>query len=438
MGTRLRVLHVLPHAGGGMGAVLRALLAAEARGGGPYVHAVASLEYLNEPTRRCCDALAVAWADELALRPRGELDTLVASADLVLMHWWNHPYMTRLLFEGLPPSRLLLWSHVNGYWDPQSFLPELFDTADLFVFATKASLGAPAVKRLAPGISGKFRVIRSCAGIPEGAGEPCPKVGPYQIGYVGTVDPAKMCSHFLQICAAVDLTTPCVVAGGPGHDALRKTAEGLGIAERFEVLGPVDDPKPLFRRFHAFAYPLNPSHYGTGEQVLVEAMAFGAVPVVLANPPERELVRHGETGLVAEGFGEFAAALRFLADHSAERDRMAMAGYRYVMENCGIDRSKDQFHALFAELAALPKCPHRLSLPGIDGVTPGSPFHLFLSSSAGAPERDAALAIAAGRRWREVPQSFRCGTRGSPAHYLRLLGNDTCLERICAVTAQMS
>ena len=109
-------------------------------------------------------------------------------------------------------------------------------------------------------------------------------------------------------------------------------------------------------------------------------MAYGAVPLVFANPPEKALIRHGETGIIANTAEEFANALCFLADNSAERERLAVSGRRFVLDECDIKVSVSDFHALYEEMLLFPKCSRRLSLPHFDGIADGSPLHLFLAS----------------------------------------------------------
>jgi glycosyltransferase involved in cell wall biosynthesis len=433
MGRNTAVLHLLPHSGGGVGAVLRALLEAELRESTSTIPSIASLERLNETTRYHFNALGIPWVDCIAMKSGFEkFAALVKRADIVMVHWWNHPLLMRLLFQGLPPSRLVLWSHVNGFAAPQSFFPELFELPDRFVFATKASLQSPVVQELPHELRRKLCVIRSCAGIPADAVKPCNKDGPFQFGYVGTVEPAKMHPDFLELCASAKIPTQCIVAGGPAHDELRSQAEHLGIGNQFDILGPVDDPRPIFRRLHAFAYPLNPAHYGTGEQVLVEAMAYGAVPVVFANPPEKALIRHGETGLITNTAEEFTNALCFLADNPAERERLAVAGRRFVLDECDIKVSVSDFHTLYEEMLSFPKCPHRLSLPSFDDIADGSPFHLFLASCGNNTTRNYFEKMGIKSGICSLPPEFTSITRGTPQHYLRLLGHDPSLELICS------
>jgi L-malate glycosyltransferase len=426
------ILHIVPHAGGGVGAVIRAILGAESIADGPFKHAVASLEYLNEVTKKHFQTYRIAWTDEIATLRQQELPALVDAADIVLVHWWNHPLMMQLLFRGLPQARLIMWSHVNGYFPPQAFFPALFDMTDRFAFTSITSLKASVIQLLPDEVRTKLRVIRSCSGIPEGAENICDKSNPFQAGYVGTVEPAKMHLDFLRMCADADLPSPCIVAGGPAHDELRKKAADMNMASRFNILGPVTDPKTIYRNLHAFAYPLSPRHYGTGEQVLIEAMAYGAVPVVLSNPPEEALLRHGETGLVAKNEADFSAALRMLMENPAERNRLALGGHRFVMEECGIEHSIRAFHSLFDEILSFPKKRRKLQTPPIEGVKYGSPLHLFLTSLGETEERRIFEKAMRDDVIKGLPADFRSKTRGTPFHYLSMLQSDPELEILCS------
>ena len=431
MKRQYNILHIIPHAGGGVGAVIRAILAAESVPECPYKHTVASLEYLNEVTKKHFTRYRIPWTDEIGAIRQQELPALVDAADIVLAHWWNHPLMMQFLFRGLPPARLIMWSHVNGFFPPQVFFPALFEMPERFVFTSETSFTAPAIQLLPDRVKARLRVIRSCSGIPEGAENVCEKVNPFQAGYLGTVESCKMHHDFLSMCANANIPSPYIVAGGPAHEELRKRAKAMNLAPRFNILGPVTDPKAIYRQLHVFAYPLSPRHYGTGEQVLIEAMAYGAVPVVLSNPPEKAIVNHGETGLVAESAADFSAELRMLMDNPAERNRLAHGGHRFVMEECGIEHSIRAFHALFDETLRLPKQPRKLKLQPLDGVTYGSPLHLFMASLGDAEERRMFEKAFHNHHVDKFHDDFASKTRGTPFHYLSMLGYDPQLEALC-------
>jgi len=431
MKAKVTILHILPHAGGGVGSVVRALLSAETASDSPYRHKAVSLEYLNDRTKAHFNENGIPWIDEAAFKHSEELNALLAEADIVLAHWWNHPFMMKFLYADLPPMRLVMWSHVNGYYPPQAFFPTLFDLPDRFAFTSRTSLEAPVILRLPDAIRAKLRVIRSSCGIPEGADTFRDKENPFQAGYVGTVESVKMHDDFLSLCANANLPTPCIVAGGPAHEELRRKAAAMNLTDRFTILGPVPAPQTIYTKLHAFAYPMTPRHYGTGEQVIIEAMAYGAVPVVLSNPPEMALIRHGETGLIANTAADFSAALRQLMENPDERLRLARGGHRFVMEECGIEHSVRAFHTLFEEAQGLPKAPRKLQLPSIDGVASGSPLHLFLASLGETEERRIFESALHQGFLEPMPGDFTSPTRGTPFHYLGMLESDARLEALC-------
>lgn len=72
-----------------------------------------------------------------------------------------------------------------------------------------------------------------------------------------------------------------------------------------------------------FAYPLNPNHYGTAEQVLQEAMAAGIVPLVMNNPAEKFLVKHNKTGLISENIEDFNKNLTILFENPELRKQLS-------------------------------------------------------------------------------------------------------------------
>ena len=73
------------------------------------------------------------------------------------------------------------------------------------------------------------------------------------------------------------------VIGGDNENKLRQECI-INSVNNVNIIGKIDNIEPYLAVFDIFAYPLNPNHYGTAEQVLQEAMAAGVVPVVFNNP----------------------------------------------------------------------------------------------------------------------------------------------------------
>ncbi|NEV60547.1 glycosyltransferase [Thiorhodococcus minor] len=430
----IRVLHLAPHFGGGVGTVLRALIAESQRQGG-HAHRLACLEAAAEPTRAWAGALGVQVIDRLHWD-----DTVLRAAlgetDLVHLHWWHHPLLNALMHRSdLPLFRCVLWTHVNGHHPPQNFPLGIADYPDLLVLATPWSLKAPAlVEPIARGTD--IRVVRSSAGIPSMPLRADGLDGVTRVGYVGTVDPIKMHPDFVRLCLEADLPGRIVVAGGPGQEALRAAARAAGAEDRFEILGPIDDVPSLMSRLDVFAYPLSPHHYGTGEQVLLEAVAAGAAPVVLGTDNERSLLEHLSCGIMTESGAAFAHALRQLATDPArlsiERARCATAATTFS----GLRETTADWHGIYSETMARAPAGHRM--PDSRRHDP-NPHELLLAACQGTELAPLYARLIAGDElgredWGSLPWGCLSDTRGSCFHYCAFF-DDPALERIAGALA---
>lgn len=321
----LHVLHVTAHLGGGVGKVLSRLVEESARTRDGVRHTIAMLEAPEK--QQFVEHVQAHGGTVLVCPSLATLDRLAAAADIVQLEWWHHPAIAAWLCSGnLPVMRLIVWAHVSGL-HPPLILPDFVRAPHRFLFTSPCSLEHPALLALAePAVRSRMDAVFSSGGFDDlPLPSPRPPGKTLRAGYVGTLNFAKLHPQLLTYLAAVTLPDfRLALVGDPTTGAeLQAQAAAQGIAHRLDLRGYCTDIAAVLADFDVLVYLLNPLHYGTTENALLEAMAAGVVPIVLDNPAERHLVRHGETGLRVASPEGFADALNWLAEHPEARQRLS-------------------------------------------------------------------------------------------------------------------
>ncbi len=365
----MKILHVTPHLGGGVGKAHAALRNALPK------QVEQTFVLLEKPRdRRYADVIEAGGAQVVVAAEAGGLRGVAEfarAADIVQFEFWNHPrmfeYLARCDFSAM---RSVFWSHISGL-APPVIQPALIEQSARFVFTTEASRGNPSVAMLPDSAQRKIRVVNSGFGF---ADAPQPKRTPGKapaIAYLGTVDFIKMHPGFFD---AVDALSGDVRVSvwGEADPSVTERAAAMRHPERIRFLGPAADPAAALSEADIFFYPLQRDHYGTAENALVEAMSLGLAPVVLDNPAEMAIVRHGETGLVARSVEDCTVLLQTLLASPDLRGMLSRNAARYAAEVLTPARSAEQFLSLWQEVIA--EAPSRRDFRRAIGDTPADWF----------------------------------------------------------------
>lgn len=375
------VLHVIPRfIGGGPERSLLAFAAAEGPTGPVNQHSVAVLE---APASARLFLAARRLGIKLFVRPtRDLLDSLIASSDVLLIHFWNHPALMELLRSGLPPARVLVWSHMLGTRAPQVLTEAVGRFADSLVVTSQLSReseGARAASahgtpvNYVPGIADMSRLDgfepRSHDGI--------------RVGYIGVVNDAKMHPRFAEMSAAV--RTPdirfAVWGSGGGEAALARRFAALGMSDRVTIGGHTEDIRSALETVDIFGYPLVEDTYATSEKAVQEAMWVGIPPVVLGHGGLPGLVEHERTGLVAASEAEYPLAIERLAADATLRRYLGDNARRFARAEFDAERLSHALSRILTGLLAEPRRA-RSPLPGADRSAAEN-FVLSLGHQAG-------------------------------------------------------
>ena len=414
----MNLLHITAHLGGGVGKVLSRLVEESTRRSDGIRHAVVSLEAPEK--EQYCDHIRTYGGDLMVCPSADELRDCIAAADIVQLEWWHHPVVAGWMCSGeLPAMRLVIWSHISGLHAP-GLTPEFVSAPNRFLFTSACSWSNPKLASLDRDIRQRVDAVYSAGGFDDWPELPRrPLDGPLRVGYLGTLNFCKIHPQLLDYVAAVDLPGfSLALVGDPTTGvALLDEAGRRRLDGRLDVRGYRLDVAAEFAGFDVLAYLLNPLHYGTTENALLEAMAMGVVPVVLNNPAERLLVRNGETGVLVDGPDAFAAALSWLAANPDERARLSHNASREVRRRFAVNRTADQLDSQYQAVLAEPKRRH--DFRPVFGEAPADWFRTCQGGESWRFRDDGAVDLGG-----SPPHFLFEHSKGSALHYHRAFPDD--------------
>lgn len=352
---KVKILHITPHLGGGVGKVLLNYFI-KTKNNLNYVHQISCLDYANNKAINIAHKHNFILPDNMKNKRQKLLDK-IAKADIILIHLWNHPLLYDFLVrEQLPTSRVIMWSHNSGLYPPGVFTNKILTYPDLFVFTTPVSYKTKEVQNLSNKQKKSLRFVWATGGVEHVKLVKPKKHFGFNIGYIGTVDYAKLHPNFLNICSKVNIpNVKFIVCGGPSENKIKKEVEKKGLAKKFRFTGKVSDISKYLSIFDIFGYPLAPYHYGTCDQSLQESMAVGVVPVVLSNSMENYMVKDGKTGIVAKSIKDYIQAIETLYNNKALRSLLSQNARKYALNLFTIDRMAREWEIIFKEALVIPK-----------------------------------------------------------------------------------
>jgi len=431
------VLHITPHLGGGVGSVLLNYLA-KAKVNSDFRHDVLSLEYANEKACRASKTTGFALADKMS-SDHERLLSKISKADVVLIHWWNHPLLYAFLVrEILPPASIIFWSHISGFHAPYVFNKPALHYPDLFVFTSPLSLDVPEVKQLPDERQKILRVIWSTGGIEHTAAVQTKPHAGFNVGYIGTVDYGKLHPHFLKMSSNIAIPdVHFIVCGGPSEKQLQEQAGQYGGAARFTFTGQINNINDFLEIFDVFGYPLAPYHYGTCEQSLGECMAAGIPPVVLANRTESLIVENGVSGIVTSDEDAYTQAIERLYHNPDLRQQLAGNARKAAQKTYSLDMMVNRWEDIFNEALRFPKTPRQwtgsrqgknVSAANIFIESLGTYGREFKNSLTARNEKSRKAALDNIKQLYSSSQLWRANTRGTANHYSLFFPKDNNLK----------
>jgi hypothetical protein len=433
----MHILHLTAHLGGGVGkahAALRAAMPKDIR---------ETYLLLEEPRdRRYADEIQAHGGDIVVAKDLNDIARRCAGADIVQFEFWNHPKLFECLArEDFPAMRSVFWSHISGLFKPV-IATGFLTAADRFVFTTPASLvlgegllpaqrsglssigsgfgfqevalSPVAPPSALPGISpsrgesdsrlasrvpstlvAEHSTLSGCDTVPhplstlegempgraEGGNQALNADHP--ITYLGTVDFIKMHPGFFDAIDALPQDVSVSIWGGyDPYGEVTTKIRSVRHPPRIHLMGQTNDPQSALSQSQIFFYPLQPDHYGTAENALIEAMSLGLVPVVLANPAECAIVDHGVTGFIGQSIEACTVILDRLLSSPEEVARVGRNAAKTAQEKFTPGRSVEQFITLWSDLLDTEK-----RTPDFAKITGDTPLDWYCATQFSSGEK---------------------------------------------------
>jgi N-acetyl-alpha-D-glucosaminyl L-malate synthase BshA len=149
-----------------------------------------------------------------------------------------------------------------------------------------------------------------------------------------------------------------LVGDGPERGRVEALAREAGLAEHLEILGEMDDVRPLLSVADAFLLPSAQESFGLAA---LEAMACGAPVVASRVGGLPEVLTDGLTGFLRapEDHEGMAQAILDLLDDPSLRQRVAALARASVVDRFDEDRVVPMYEALYERLLAVPAAASR-------------------------------------------------------------------------------
>lgn len=347
------ILHITTHLGGGVGKVLSNICKYYATNTKEniYKHKILLLE---EPQKKSFFNICIENGIEVIVSDRlSIISNEIKKSDIVQLEWWHHPKFAGFLnnFPNID-TRLVIWSHISGCNYPN--IPfEFIKIPDKFIFSSEYSYENPQWSETEKKYArNNTTVINSSGGFDDFNKIEKRKHEGFNIGYIGTLNYSKLNPQFANYYNSIDVDVSKFIMIGDSEyvSEIRKNISKLKVYKKIEFKNYTDNVAEEMSKFNIFSYLLNKNHFGTTENVLLEAMYMGLPVISLNQCVEKYLIKNMETGILVNNLEEYKNSVKYLFENPSERKRIGENAKRYVQNEFSVGNTVNKLNCVYDEV----------------------------------------------------------------------------------------
>jgi glycosyltransferase involved in cell wall biosynthesis len=333
------ILHITPHLPGGLARILLSTLKFSNIESSSFLH-----EIIITDKKHLTNHAKKMFSKYKRFLHVGKKDTFIkkkiAEADIVQVEYWNHPLVYKFMNNfNFPLTRLILCSHTNGFSRPSVITKNAINFSDIFLSATRATRKHPLFTlKKNKHRKKKLKFVTYPVDF-ERFGKIEPKAHKdFNISYIGTLDYSKLHKDFLEMSNNIKIPKTNIIICGDGFDKDKIINQSKKYnLKKFKFKGFVENIKDVLKTTDILGYPLNKKHYGSGEQVIIEAM-YSKIPVVaFYNHAEKEIIQNNKTGILVKDKKDYIKAIKNLYLNPKKRKKIGENAHAHIIKNLSPD-----------------------------------------------------------------------------------------------------
>ena len=372
-----QILHLTPHLGGGIGKVLSGLVEQTIKSHSKFEHVIVCLD--KPEKMQHINKIHECGGKVIECPTEDYLENLMEKVDIVQLEYINNPIIFKYLCRmNIPPIRLLVWSHNNGLFNPIIPMKLTLDSHK-FIFTSPCSFKKQ--------YRGEIKWIYNNDGstkwgefeegflgwtFSSGGFKEFPELErdykEISVGYFGSTVFSKIHPNYTDFINSVEIPNFKVKIIGDLHnkDILEKQSD------RLEFTGFIDNLTEELKTINVLAYILNPEHYGTAENSLIEAMSMGIIPIVLENPAEDYIIDDFYSGIKVQHIKDFKNIIKYLYEHPNVCKWLGINASESVRYRFSIENTVSGLNNHYEQLMKMDK--RKIDFKSIFGDTPDQWF----------------------------------------------------------------